>query len=539
METASGFHGFFVFTHSHNQKVVTAHGLFFIDSPKGKITMHYPSFEQFEKLSREGNLIPVYREIMADRETPVSVLTKLNSRSHAFLLESVEGGEKWGRYTFLGADPQRIFRVSGTDVLVQNGKTAQRFSHGGDPLSVLKGIMERYRPVPVEGLPRFYGGAVGFLAYDMVRYFEKLPDNRGTAVDTDEAVFLITDTLLIFDNVRHTIKVVACVCTEGVDNLRTVYNEEIEKIDKLVDTMATPAREGIQSANRAAKLQLQSNVSPDEFRAMVTKAKDYIVSGDIIQVVLSQRFETDNGLDSIDLYRALRYINPSPYLFYLKMDDLVLIGSSPEVMVRLDEGVVELRPIAGTRKRGRTEQEDRRLADELLRDEKERAEHIMLVDLGRNDLGRIARIGSVQVTQLMAVERYSHVMHLVSNIRAHLAAERDAFDVLKASFPAGTLTGAPKVRAMEIIDELESFRRGPYGGAVGYISFTGNMDLGITIRTIMIKGEKLYIQTGAGIVADSDPSAEYDETVNKAQAMTQAVRLAAADFDILYNSREE
>jgi anthranilate synthase component 1 len=272
---------------------------------------------------------------------------------------------------------------------------------------------------------------------------------------------------------------------------------------------------------------------------MVTKAKDYIVSGDIIQVVLSQRFETDNGLDPIDLYRALRYINPSPYLFYLKMDDLVLIGSSPEVMVRLDEGVVELRPIAGTRKRGRTEQEDRRLADELLRDEKERAEHIMLVDLGRNDLGRIARIGSVQVTQLMAVERYSHVMHLVSNIRAHLAAERDAFDVLKASFPAGTLTGAPKVRAMEIIDELESFRRGPYGGAVGYISFTGNMDLGITIRTIMIKGEKLYIQTGAGIVADSDPSAEYDETVNKAQAMTQAVRLAAADFDILYNSREE
>lgn len=539
METASGFHGFFVFTHSHNQKVVTAHGLFFIDSPKGKITMHYPSFEQFEKLSQEGNLIPIYREIMADRETPVSVLTKLNSSPYAFLLESVEGGEKWGRYTFLGADPQRIFRVSGADVLVQNGKTTQRFSHGGDPLSVLKGIMERYRPVPVEGLPRFYGGAVGFLAYDMVRYFEKLPDKGAAGVGTDQAVFLITDTLLIFDNVRHTIKVVACVCTEGVDNLRAVYNEGIEKIDKLVDTMATPVREGIQSANRAAKLQLQSNVSPDEFRAMVTKAKDYIVSGDIIQVVLSQRFETDNGLDSIDLYRALRYINPSPYLFYLKMDDLVLIGSSPEVMVRLDEGVVELRPIAGTRKRGRTEQEDRRLADELLRDEKERAEHIMLVDLGRNDLGRIARIGSVQVTQLMAVERYSHVMHLVSNIRAHLAAERDAFDVLKASFPAGTLTGAPKVRAMEIIDELESFRRGPYGGAVGYISFTGNMDLGITIRTIMIKGEKLYIQTGAGIVADSDPSAEYDETVNKAQAMTQAVRLAAADFDILYNSREE
>lgn len=496
--------------------------------------MYYPSFEQFEKLSQEGNLIPIYREIMADRETPVSVLTKLNASPYAFLLESVEGGEKWGRYTFLGADPQRIFRVSGADVLVQDGKTTQRFSHGGDPLSVLKSLMAGYRPVPVEGLPRFYGGAVGFLAYDMVRYFEKLPDKGAAGADTDEAVFLITDTLLIFDNVKNTIKVVACVCTEGVEDLCTAYAEGIEKIEKLVDTMAASTPEETQPTNHTAELELRSNVSPDEFRNMVTKAKDYIVSGDIIQVVISQRFETANGLDPIDLYRALRYINPSPYLFYLKMDDLILIGSSPEVMVRLDEGIVELRPIAGTRKRGKTEQEDRKLADELLQDQKERAEHVMLVDLGRNDLGRIARIGSVQVTQLMTVERYSHVMHLVSNIRAQLASRKDAFDVLKASFPAGTLTGAPKVRAMEIIDELESFRRGPYGGAVGYISFTGNMDLGITIRTIMVKDEKLYIQTGAGIVSDSDPAAEYDETVNKAQAMMQAIRLATANFDISY-----
>ena len=501
--------------------------------------MHYPSFEQFEKLSREGNLIPLYREILADRETPVSVLTKLKSRSHVFLLESVEGGEKWGRYTFLGANPQHIFRVRGAEVIIHNGTDIQRFSHGGDPLSFLKGLMERYRPVPVEGLPRFSGGAVGFLAYDMVRSFERLPDRGLAGVDTDEAVFLITDTLLIFDNVRNTIKVVACVCTEGVEDLRTAYNEGIAKIDKLVDTMSAPAPESNKPADRKATPALQSNVSPDEFRTMVTKAKEYIVSGDVIQVVLSQRFETDNGLDPVDLYRALRYINPSPYLFYLKMDDLVLIGSSPEVMVRLDEGIVELRPIAGTRSRGTTEQEDRRLADELLQDQKERAEHVMLVDLGRNDLGKIARIGSVQVTQLMAVERYSHVMHLVSNIQAQLAPRRDAFDVITATFPAGTLTGAPKVRAMEIIDELECSRRGPYGGAVGYVSFTGNMDLGITIRTIVVKDERLYIQTGAGIVADSDPSAEYEETVNKAQAMMQALRLAATNFDISYKTKED
>jgi anthranilate synthase component 1 len=500
--------------------------------------MHYPSFEQFGELSRKGNLIPLYREILTDRETPVSVLTKLKSHTHVFLLESVEGGEKWARYTFLGADPQKIFRVMGDDVIIHNGKETQRFSHGGDPLSILKELMDGYRPVPVDGLPRFSGGAVGFLAYDMVRYFEKLPDRGLAGVGTEEAVFLITDTLLIFDNVKHTIKVIATVCTDGVDDLRAAYAEGIEKIDRLVDIMTTAAEEPTPTV-RSGEPTLRSTMDPDEFRSMVAKAKEYIAAGDIIQVVLSQRFETDNGLDPVDLYRALRYINPSPYLFYLKMGDLILIGSSPEVMVRLDEGVVELRPIAGTRKRGRNEQEDRRLADELLQDEKERAEHIMLVDLGRNDLGRIARTGSVQVTQLMTVERYSHVMHLVSNIQAQLAPRRDAFDVLKASFPAGTLTGAPKVRAMEIIDELECSRRGPYGGAVGYISFTGNMDLGITIRTIVIKDGKLYIQTGAGIVADSDPSAEYDETVNKARAMTEAIRLAATNFDISYTNREE
>jgi anthranilate synthase component 1 len=521
----------------HCKKAVTVHGLFLC--PERNNIMYYPSCEQFEELARKGNLIPLYREILTDRETPVSVLTKLKTRSHVFLLESVEGGEKWGRYTFLGTDPRKVFRVRGDDVIVHNGNDTRQFSHGGDPLSVLRALMSGYRPVPVDGLPRFSGGAVGFFAYDMVRYFETLPHGGSRGIDTDEAVFLITDTLLIFDNVKHTIKVVAAVCTDGVEDLRTAYAEGTKKIDRLVDIIMMTAAGKAATAARRADPALRSTLSPDEFRSMVAKAKDYIVAGDIIQVVLSQRFETDNGIDPVDLYRALRYINPSPYLFYLKMDDLVLIGSSPEVMVRLDEGVVELRPIAGTRKRGRTEQEDRMLADELLQDEKERAEHIMLVDLGRNDLGRIARTGSIQVNQLMTVERYSHVMHLVSNIRAQLDPQRDAFDVIRASFPAGTLSGAPKVRAMEIIDELECVRRGPYGGAVGYVSFTGNMDLGITIRTIVVKGTKLYIQTGAGIVADSDPSAEYDETVNKARAMMEAIRLAAADFDISCLNRED
>ncbi len=494
--------------------------------------MYNPSFETFEKLAREGNLIPVYREVLADTETPVSVLMKLRSESHSFLLESVEGGEKWGRYTFLGSEPHVIFRVKGEDVIIRKNGNVERHKHGGDPLKFLKGLMERYRPVPVEGLPRFYGGAVGFLGYDMVRYFERLPAGAADDLNTDDAAFLITDTLMIFDNVRHTIKVVACASTEGEEDLRTLYEERIKKIDEMVGMMKAPLEKEDLPQKAGDSVSLQSNMTPDDYKDIVRKAKEYIVSGDIIQVVLSQRFQSRNDMDPIDLYRALRYINPSPYLFYLKLDDLILIGSSPEVMVRLEEGVVELRPIAGTRRRGKNEQEDRGLADELLQDPKERAEHVMLVDLGRNDLGRIARIGSVQVNQLMAVERYSHVMHLVSNIQAQLAQGKDCFDVLKATFPAGTLSGAPKIRAMEIIDELERTRRGPYGGAVGYFSFTGNMDLGITIRTIVVKDGKLSIQVGAGIVADSDPDAEYEETVNKAAGMMQAIRLAASEFEI-------
>jgi anthranilate synthase component 1 len=497
--------------------------------------MYYPVFDQFKKFAEQGNLIPVYREILADIDTPVSALMKLSTKPHVFLLESVEGGEKWGRYTFLGSDPRVIFRIKSDHVLItENGKNRSH-RHHGSPLTYLKDLLNAYHPVPVEGLPRFYGGAVGFLGYDMVRYFEKLPARAVDDLKTDDAVLLITDTLIVFDNIRHTIKVVSCVVTEGVQTLRDVYDEAIDKIDRLIAIIRTP----VETTERYRKVEnvapLGSNMSTDEFKALVERAKEYIVAGDIIQVVLSQRFHAENGIDPLDLYRALRYVNPSPYLFFLKLEDIFLIGSSPEVMVRLEEGVAELRPIAGTRRRGTNEQEDRELAHELLEDPKERAEHVMLVDLGRNDLGRIAQTGSVQVNQLMVVERYSHVMHLVTNIQAQLAEGKDCFDLLVATFPAGTLSGAPKVRAMEIIDELEPTRRGTYGGAVGYFSYTGNMDLCITIRTMLVKDGKIFIQVGAGIVADSDPEKEYYETVNKGEAIMQAILLAAAGFELRKN----
>ena len=498
--------------------------------------MQYPDYETFRELAKQGNLIPIYREILADTITPVSALLNIGSDPYVFLLESVEGGEKWGRYTFLGSDPRVIFKVRGDEVTIRENGRVRIIRHEGDPLKSLKEILNRYHPVFLEGLPRFYGGAVGFLGYDMVRFFERLPDLPKENPEIDDAVFLVTDTILIFDNIRHTVKVVACAFTQGSRDLRQVYEESIQKIGKMCEALE---RVGQKDRNPKTfgdktfrKDQFSANMAPETFKEMVRKAKEYIYAGDIIQVVLSERLEGEISLAPVDLYRALRYVNPSPYLFYLHLGDLILIGSSPEVMVRLEEGVAELRPIAGTKPRGRTEQEDRKLADDLLEDPKEKAEHVMLVDLGRNDLGRIARIGSVQVTQLMSVERYSHVMHLVSHIKSQLAPGRDCFDVLRATFPAGTLSGAPKIRAMEIIEELEPSRRGPYGGAVGYFSFTGNMDFCITIRTLMIRNGKIYIQAGAGIVADSDPEAEYRESMNKAKALLRACQLAASGFAI-------
>ncbi len=477
-------------------------------------------------------MIPIFAEILADIDTPVSALMRLGSEPCLFLLESVEGGEKWGRYSFLGFQPRLLFRVRGEEVLVEREGETTRVAHQGDPLRFLKDLLYSHRPVPMEALPRFYGGAVGFLGYDMVRHFERLPVRGEDDLMTDDAVFLLTDTLIIFDNVRHTIKVVATAMVDGQGDLRSVYESATRKIEATITSLRAPL-DRTETSNAPSPLpSLDPNLSPEGFKAMVAKAKDYIVSGDAIQVVLSQRLQMRGQVDPMDLYRALRYINPSPYLFFLKVPGVTLIGSSPEVMVRMEEGVVELRPIAGTRRRGGNEQEDRALAHELLQDPKERAEHVMLVDLGRNDLGRIARIGSVQVNQLMVVERYSHVMHLVSHIQAQLSHGKDAFDVLKATFPAGTLTGAPKVRAMEIIEELEPSRRGPYGGAVGYFSYSGNMDLCITIRTIFMTNGRLYIQAGAGIVADSDPEAEHKECLNKAKGMIQAIQMAASGLTL-------
>ncbi len=494
--------------------------------------MHTPDFETFTRLAAQGNLIPVYREIIADTETPVTALMKLSQAPNLFLLESVEGGEKWARYSFLGADLRATVRVRGEEVLIEEQGELRRQRHGGDPLAILKEFLGRYRPVHLEGLPRFFGGAVGYLGYGMVRYFERIPAAAGNGVPADDAVFLITETLVIFDNVRHTIKIVACAFTDGGEGLRAAYDRALERIEALTALLTAPRpAQPAAPAGQAAE-PFRSNMTPEEFRAMVVKAKEYILQGDIIQVVLSQRFQRDSAADPVDLYRALRHVNPSPYLFFLRLGGMHLIGSSPEVMVRLEGGIAELKPIAGTRRRGAGEQEDRRLADELLEDPKERAEHVMLVDLGRNDLGRIARIGSVQVGQLMAVERYSHVMHLVSDVRAQLMPGKDCFDVIKATFPAGTLSGAPKVRAMEIIAELEPSRRGPYGGAVGYFGFDGNMDFCITIRTMLIADGKITVQAGAGIVADSDPEAEYRETLGKAEGMVQAVRLAEGGFEL-------
>ncbi|MCE5280746.1 MAG: anthranilate synthase component I [Deltaproteobacteria bacterium] len=494
--------------------------------------MIHPDFETFSRRAGEGNLIPVCREILADTETPVTALMKLADRPHLFLLESVEGGEKWARYSFLGADPRMIVRIREGEVIVEEKGSQRRVAHGGDPMKVLKEILGRCRPVPMEGLPRFFGGAVGFLGYEMVRYFERIPEGNGPAPAEDEAVFLVTDTLIIFDNVRHTIKVVACAMTDEGPDLRAVYDDAVGRIDEMTALIRAPRRERPPAAIPETFRPFQPDMAPETFREMVRRTKDYIAQGDIIQAVLSQRFQRETAADPVDLYRALRHVNPSPYLFCLKDQELCLIGSSPEVMVRLDQGIAELKPIAGTRRRGTTEQEDRRLADELLQDPKERAEHVMLVDLGRNDLGRIARIGSVQVNQLMAVERYSHVMHLVSDIQAQIADGKDAFDVLRATFPAGTLSGAPKVRAMEIIAELEPTRRGVYGGAVGYFGYGGNMDFCITIRTMQIQGGRIFLQVGAGIVADSDPEAEYRETLGKAEGMVQAVRLAETGFEL-------
>ena len=491
----------------------------------GGETMTIPSLEDFKGLANRGNLIPIFEEVHFDWETPISAFRKIDDDRFSFLLESVEGGEKWGRYSFLGSSPAYLFRSKGEEFeIVRNGEVLRK-GREKDPLKVLEGFLGNYRPVLFDSLPRFFGGAVGYINYDVIRSFERIPGLLPQAHDLYDCYFMITDTLLVFDNLKHKVKVISNVYLDGQKSLEEAYQEAQGKIESIIARLQEPvfSSHGNESFSPSP---LCSNFKREDFLKAVERAKEYIKAGDAIQVVLSQRFLSDLHCEPFDIYRALRSINPSPYLFYLKLDDMVLLGASPEVMVRLEEGRIELRPLAGTRKRGGTEEKDLAMERDLLADEKEKAEHIMLVDLGRNDVGRVAEIGSVKVTELMGVERYSHVMHLVSNIQGALAPGKNAFDVFRAAFPAGTVSGAPKIRAMQIIEELEPVRRGPYAGAVGYFSFSGNMDTCITIRSILIKDGKAYVQAGAGIVADSEPEKEYEETLNKAQAIFKAIQLA-------------
>jgi anthranilate synthase component I len=495
--------------------------------------MYAPDVETFRRLATQGNLIPVSRQILADMETPVSAFRKIDSGNYAFLLESVEGGEQWGRYSFLGSNPSLVLRAKGDRVELLGREGAEVLADVHDPLTALKRILVGHEAVSVPGLPRFTGGMVGYLGYDIVRHLERLPSLGRDDLDLPDALFLLTDTLLIFDNVTHQITVVsnASVRDHTPAGVEGAYRESQQKIDAIIAALRRPVGAPIGCGVRGKAPKPDSTFTREGFCKAVDRAKAYVQAGDVIQAVLSQRLTLRTQADPFDVYRALRIVNPSPYMYYLRLGELRIVGSSPEMLVRLEGERIDLRPIAGTRRRGKTEEEDRRLEEELLADPKERAEHIMLVDLGRNDVGKVARVGSVVVPELMTVERYSHVMHLVSHVRGTLEPGRDALDVLRACFPAGTVTGAPKVRAMEIIEELEPVRRGPYAGAVGYASFSGNLDTCITIRTILFSRGAATIQVGAGIVADSEPDGEYQETMNKARGMLRAIELAEDGLD--------
>ncbi len=488
-----------------------------------------PDLDQFKALAERGNMIPVYREYLADVETPVSVAARFGGDNRMFLLESVEGGQQWARYSFIGVHPRSVFTVEDGQSYLETRGIKQPVSCPEAGLDALRGILRETVPVQLPELPRFVGGAVGYLTYETVGEFERLPEPKGS-LNGPTSLFMLTDTMVVFDNVRHTMKIVASVRVDEFDGVEAAYMDAGRRIGEVEQRLAAPVRPWVSGS--AQTPELHSNMEAETFREMVRRARNYIIEGDIIQAVLSQRFSTRLPADPLTVYRALRLVNPSPYTFFMKTGERILVGSSPEVMVRLTGDQAELRPIAGTRPRGKTEQEDRRLADELLADEKERAEHLMLIDLGRNDLGRVATPASVQVRDFMTIERYSHVMHIVSTIQACLLPGKDAFDLIRATFPAGTLSGAPKIRAMEIIHELEPQPRGAYGGAVGYIGYDGNMDLAITIRTLEIEGENVSVQAGAGIVYDSDPQKEYEETCHKARGMVKALELAANGLEL-------
>ena len=510
-------------------------------------TGYVPDRAGFQDLARRGRLAFVYREIVADGDTPVSAYAKLGRGPYSFLLESVVGGEKWAAYSFIGVRPRAVLRARGNEVEILRAKPVAAGEGASSsefhvvervktphPIAFIDTYLADLAPAVPPGLPRFFGGAVGWLGYDAVRGFERLPSSKPDVLGLPEVCFALTDTVVIFDNLRGTVKVVAAAEVDpnagdgAADAAGRAYDDACARIDDVLARLErpTPPLRTLDPAPVTPPAPTPT-VTRDSYEAGVRRIQEYILAGDAFQVVYSQRFEVPRGaVDPFDVYRALRVTNPSPYMFHLDFPEAIVTGASPEALVRFDRGEIELRPLAGTRRRGATPEEDAALEAELIADPKERAEHVMLIDLGRNDVGRVAAVGAVQLTERMVIERYSHVMHIVSNVRGKAAPGVRAADVVRATFPAGTLSGAPKVRSMEIIEEIEPSRRGIYGGAVGYISYTGNMDLAIAIRTLVTKGDTIYVQAGAGVVAGSVPAAEYEETVNKARAALSAVEMA-------------
>jgi len=508
--------------------------------------MYSPSLDEFLKLAAQGNLIPVTRRILADLETPLSAYRKISGQGESFLFESVEGGEHIGRYSFVGCNPRAVIKQTENRVeVIENGKVVESFTVGRDALprvqadqqvsptvrdglEVVERVMKKYHAVAVPGLPRFTGGAIGFIGYEFIHDVEPVvPRPAHDELKTPVMYFLVADQLLIFDRVQQTITILVNAILDGAESPTDAYENAVGEIERLVSLLEQPSQQNaVTVTNEVPPVEFASNQTKEKFFANVEAAKKYITAGDIIQVVGSQRFSAPVKASPLDIYRAARNINPSPYMFLLELDGFSLVGASPEIHVRCEEGKVEIRPIAGTRRRGKTEAEDSALEKELLADPKERAEHVMLVDLARNDIGRVCDFGSVQVKDLMFIERYSHVMHIVSQVEGKLSAEKTNYDLMRATFPAGTVSGAPKIRAMQIISELEQATRGTYAGAVGYFSFNGNLDTCITIRTALIKDGRAYVQAGGGWVNDSTPEGEFQETVNKSMAMRKAVAMA-------------
>ena len=488
---------------------------------------HKPDFDAFRKLAQEANLVPVYRQLTADTLTPVEAFCKLQWGDYSFLFESVVGGERIGRYSFVGSDPFLRIDAYGNEVVIRDAETERKFT-ADDPLDELEKLLKNYRAARLPELPAFCGGAVGYAGYDIIRYSEHLPNAPEDDRKLPDLSFAFFDRMVVFDHIRKTVLVI-CHASTDVDDLEAEYQRAAERVDEICRQLQR-GKADIQMTDVAPvgepTLEFDSNFTQTEFEDAVVKCKEYIRAGDIFQVVLSQRLKLECRSRPLDIYRALRIVNPSPFMFYLKTPEVNLIGSSPEILVRAEDGEVTIRPLAGTRKRGATPKEDQALADELLADEKERAEHVMLVDLARNDVGRVAKYGSIQLSDVMVVEKYSHVMHITSNVTGQLREGLTALEALRAGLPAGTVSGAPKVRAMEIIDEFERHRRGPYAGAVGYVDFTGNMDTCIALRTLVMQGQTVYIQAGAGIVADSVPENEYLETLSKAMGLLKAIELA-------------